>query len=160
MIEILSYKNTLNKEITELQSKLKPIQENIKSLNDQIFMSTKIYSFLCEKIMETYSEKELEEVGEYRKQLRQNPFIPTETSYIQAKTPYITTEASYVSSKVFDPFNDSWYIYDYEQEGDNIRFLVSCRKNEGSISGLMTFLDTHSTAWIKISELEMFNDGL
>lgn len=146
MIELLSYKQTLNKELTELQSKLKPIQENINSLNDQIFMSTKLYSFLCEKIMDTYSEKELEEVGEYRKQLHPNPYIPAETSY--------------VSSKIFDPFNDSWYIYDYEQEGDNIRFLVSCRKNEGSISGLMTFLDTHSTAWIKISELEMFNDGL
>lgn len=146
MIELLSYKRTINKELTELQSKLKPIQENINSLNDQIFMSTKLYSFLCEKIMDTYGEKELEEVGEYRKQLHPNPYIPTETSY--------------VSSKIFDPFNDSWYIYDYEQEGDNIRFLISCRKNEGSISGLMTFLDTHSTAWIKISELEMFNDGL
>ena len=146
MIELLSYKNTLNKEITELQSKLKPIQENINSLNDQNFMSTKLYSFLCKKIMDTYSEKELEEIGEYRKRLHPNPYVPTETSY--------------VSSKIFDPLNDSWYIYDYEQEGDNIRFLVSCRKNEGSISGLMTFLDTHYTDWIKISELEMFNDGL
>lgn len=146
MVELLSYKNKLIKQSQEIQSKLTPIRENINSLNDQIFMSTKLYSFLCEKIMDTYSEKELEEVGEYRKRLHPNPYIPTETSY--------------VSSKIFDPFNDSWYIYDYEQEGDNIRFLVSCRKNEGSISGLMTFLDTHSTAWIKISELEMFNDGL
>ena len=32
MIELLSYKQTLNKELTELQSKLKPIQENINSL--------------------------------------------------------------------------------------------------------------------------------
>lgn len=143
MVELLSYKRTLEKEITELQSKLEPIRENIGSLNDSIFMSTKLYNFLCEKIMDTYSEKELEEVGEYRKQLHPNPYIQAETSY--------------VSSKIFDPFNDSWYIYDYEQEGDNIRFLVSCRKNEGSISGMMTFLDTHSTAWIKISELEKFN---
>ena len=146
MIELLSYKQTLNKELTELQSKLKPIQENINQLNEQIFMSKELHDFLCEKILETYTESELEEVGKYRKQLHPNHWIPTETAY--------------VSSKIFDPFNDSWYIYDYEQEGDNIRFLVSCRKNEGSISGLMTFLDTHSTAWIKISELEMFNDGL
>jgi hypothetical protein len=145
MIELLSYKQTLNKELTELQSKLKPIQENINSLNDQIFMSTKLYSFLCEKIMDTYSEKELEEVGEYRKSLNYNQ---------------LNSITSYNGYRIFDPFNDSWYIYDYEQEGDNIRFLVSCRKNEGSISGMMTFLDTHSTAWIKISELEMFNDGL
>lgn len=146
MIELLSYKQTLNKELTELQSKLKPIQENINQLNEQIFMSKELHDFLCEKILEAYTESELEEVGKYRKQLHPNPWIPTETAY--------------VSSKIFDPFNDSWYIYDYEQEGDNIRFLVSCRKNEGSISGLMTFLDTHSTDWIKISELEMFNDGL
>jgi len=144
MIEFLSYKQTLDKKLTELQSKLKPIQEKINSLNDQIFMSTKLYSFLCEKILETYTENELEEVGKYREQLHPNPWMKTETLY--------------VSSKIFDPFNDSWYIYDYEQKGDNIRFLVSCRKNEGSISGLMTFLDTHSTAWIKISELEMFDD--
>ena len=146
MVELLSYKNQLIKQSQEIQSKLTPIQENINSLNDQIFMSTKLYSFLCEKIMDTYSEKELEDVGEYRKQLHPNPYIPTATSY--------------VSSKIFDPFNDSWYIYDYEQEGDNIRFLVSCRKNEGSISGMMTFLDTHSTDWIKISELEQFNENL
>ena len=139
MVELLSYKNQLIKQSQEIQSKLNPIQENINSLNDQIFMSTGLYSFLCEKILETYTESELEEVGKYRKQLHPNPWIPTETAY--------------VSSKIFDPYNDSWYIYDYEQEGDNIRFLVSCRKNEGSISGLMTFLDTHSTAWIKISEL-------
>jgi hypothetical protein len=146
MVELLSYKNQLIKQSQEIQSKLNPIQENINSLNDQIFMSTGLYSFLCEKILETYTESELEEVGKYRKLLHPNPWIPTETAY--------------VSSKIFDPFNDSWYIYDYEQEGDNIRFLVSCRKNEGSISGLMTFLDTHSTDWIKISELEMFEDEL
>ena len=146
MIELLSYKQTLNKELTELQSKLKPIQENINQLNDQIFMSKWLHDFLCEKILETYTESELEEVGKYRKLIHPNPWIPTATAY--------------VSSKIFDPFNDSWYIYDYEQEGDNIRFLVSCRKNEGSISGMMTFLDTHSTDWIKISELEMFDDGL
>lgn len=146
MIELLSYKQTLNKELTELQSKLKPIQENINQLNDQIFMSKWLHDFLCEKILETYTESELEEVGKYRKLIHPNPWIPTATAY--------------VSSKIFDPFNDSWYIYDYEQEGHNIRFLVSCRKNEGSISGMMTFLDTHSTDWIKISELEMFDDGL
>jgi hypothetical protein len=143
MVELLSYKNQLIKQSQEIQSKLNPIQENINSLNDQIFMSKELHDFFCEKILETYTESELEEVGKYRKLIHPNPWIPTETVY--------------VSSKIFDPFNDSWYIYDYEQEGDNIRFLVSCRKNEGSISGLMTFLDTHSTAWIKISELEEFN---
>lgn len=139
IIELLSYKNHLVKESQEIQSKLTPIQENINLLNDQIFMSNELHDFLCEKILETYTENELEEVGKYRKQLHPNPWIPTETSY--------------VSSKIFDPFNDSWYIYDYEQEGDNIRFLVSCKKNESSISGLMTILDTHYTNWFNINKL-------
>ena len=146
MVELLSYKNQLVKQSQEIQSKLNPIQDSINQLNDQIHMSRKLYEFLCEKILETYTENELEEVGKYRKQIHPNPWIPTATSY--------------VNSKVFDPFNDSWYIYDYEQDGDKIRFKVSCRKNEGSISGLMTFLDTHCTDWIKISELDMFNDDL
>lgn len=146
MVELLGEERKLQSKLQEVQSVLQPIIEKVRALNEDIFMSTSLYHFLCEKIMNTYSEKELEEVGEYRKQLHPNPFIPTETAY--------------VSSKIFDPFNDSWYIYDYEQEEDSIRFLVSCRKNEGSISGLMTFLDTHYTAWIKISELEQFNETL
>lgn len=146
MVELLGEERKLQSKLQEVQSVLQPIIEKVRALNEDIFMSTSLYHFLCEKIMDTYSEKELEEVGEYRKQLHPNPFIPTETAY--------------VSSKIFDPFNDSWYIYDYEQEEDNIRFLVSCRKNEGSISGLLTFLDTHYTSWIKISELEQFNEEL
>lgn len=138
MVELLGEERKLESKLKEVQSLLKPIREKVRVLNEDIFMSPSLYHFLCEKIMDIYSEKELEEVEEYRKQLHPNPYIPTETSY--------------VSSKIFDPFNDSWYIYDYEQEGDNIRFLVSCRKNEGSISGLLTFLDVHNTNWFKISE--------
>lgn len=143
MVELLSYKNQLIKQSQEIQSKLTPIQENINSLNDQIFMSKELHDFFCEKILSTYTKDELDEVDKYRKAL----------SYAAEHQ----TITSYNGYKIFDPFNDSWYIYDYEQEGDNIRFLVSCRKNEGSISGLMTFLDTHSTDWIKINELEKFN---
>lgn len=139
IVELLSYKNHLVKESQEIQSKLTPIQENINQLNDQIFMSKELHDFLCKKILEAFTEDELNELYKYRKLTHPNPFIPTEKVY--------------VNSKVFDPNNDSWYIYDYEQEGDNIRFLVSCRKNEGSISGLMTFLDTHYTNWFNIKEL-------
>lgn len=146
MIELLSYKQTLNKELTELQSKLKPIQENINQLNEQIFMSNKLHDFLCEKIMETFTEDYLNEVYKYRNAIHPNKFIPTETAY--------------VNSKIFDPYNDSWYIYDYEQENGKIRFKVSCRKNEGSISGLMTFLDTYCTDWIEMSDLDMFNEEI
>jgi len=146
MVELLSYKKELEKQSQEIQSKLSPIRESINSLNDQILMSSKLHEFLCEKILETYTESELDEVGEYRKLIQPDPWLQAATSY--------------VNSKVFDPYYDEWYIYDYEQDGDKIRFKVSCRKNEGSISGLMTFLDPHCTDWIKISELDMFNDDL
>ena len=143
MIELLGEQNKLYSKLQEVQSLLSPIKAEIEKLNESIYLSTELHDFLCEKIMNTFTEDYLNEIYEYRKLIHPNQFVPTERVY--------------VASKTFDPFNDSWYIYDYEQEGDNIRFLVSCRKNEGSISGLMTFLDTHYTDWVKISELEMFN---
>lgn len=146
MVELLGEERKLHSKLQEVQSVLQPIIEKVRALNEDIFMSTSLYHFLCEKIMETFTEDEKERVGEYRKFLQQQQNSTT-TAYVS-------------NSTVFDPFNDSWYIYDYEQEEDNIRFLVSCRKKEGSISGLLTFLDTHYTAWIKISELEQFNETL
>ena len=146
MVELLGEERKLQSKLQEVQSVLQPIIEKVRVLNEEIFMSTSLYHFLCEKIMEAFTEDEKERVIEYKKFLIQQQSSTT-TAYVN-------------NSKVFDPFNDSWYIYDYEQEEDNIRFLVSCRKNEGSISGLLTFLDTHYTAWIKISELEQFNETL
>ena len=109
MIELLSYKQTLNKELTELQSKLKPIQENINQLNEQIFMSKELHDFLCEKILETYTESELEEVGKYRKQLHPNPWIPTETAYVSSKifAVEIYCVIQFSKFKHFYPFNKS-----------------------------------------------------
>jgi hypothetical protein len=146
MVELLGEERKLESKLQEVQSVLQPIIEKVRALNEDIFMSTSLYHFLCEKIMEAFTEDEKERVGEYRKFLQQQQSSTT-TAYVN-------------NSTVFDPYNDSWYIFDYEQEGDKIRFKVSCRKNEGSISGLMTFLDTHYTVWIKISELEMFDDGV
>ena len=148
LVELLGEQNNLYAQVQELNTKLDPIKKKINKINESIPFSSKLHSFLCDKILETYTKELLEEVDEYRKQLK-------------GQYPYTGhTETVYMASKIFDPYYDSWYIYDYEQEGDNVRFLVSCRKNEGSISGLMTFLDTHYTNWIKISDLEMFNDGI
>lgn len=149
MIELLGEQNRLYKQLQEVQSLLEPIKSKISVLNDSISMSTRVYNFICDKILETYTKDEIEKVEEYRKLLAQA------NTYVNSTSVY-----SYNGFKIFDPYNDSWYIYDYEQEGDKIRLLVSCRKNEGSISGLMTFLDTHCTNWFKISELEMLDDGV
>ena len=145
-IEVLDDINDTEQQMKPLQDRLNDKRKTLSELNEKLPFIFSLRDFLSEKILETYSEEELEEVDKYRKQVHPNPWIPTETCY--------------VSSKVFDPFTDSWYIYNYEREGDKIRMVVSCKKNEGSISGLMTFLDTHYTNWFKISELEMFDDGL
>ena len=145
IIEVLDDINDTEKQIKPLQEKLNGKRLALSELNERLPFMFSLRDFLSEKILETYSEEELEAVNKYRKELEQRKSRPA---------------TSYTLNKTFDPFNDSWYIYDYEREGDNIRMVISCRKNEGSISGLLTFLDTHYTNWIKISELEMFNDGI
>jgi len=147
LIELIGEKKKIESEINDLRIKLTPISDKLDYLNEKIKFSKNLHNFLCKKILETYTENELEEVGKYRKQLHPNPLIPTETLY--------------VSSKIFDPLNDNWKILDYETEGnERIRFLISSDKPIGSISGIMTFLDTHYTDWIKINELEQFNENL
>lgn len=146
IIEVLDDINETATEIEPLQKRLNDKRKTLGELNEQLLFMSSLRDFLSKKILETYSDAELEEVGKYRKQVHPNSWIPTETCY--------------VSSKVFDPYYDEWYIYNYERKGDKIRLAVSCKKNEGTISGLMTFLDTHYTNWFEISELEMLNDGL
>ena len=142
-IEVIDEINCLTEKIKPLENDLNIKTEALKTLNNELKVSLSLHRFLSEKILETYTEKELEEVGKYRKLLHPNQYIPTATAYI--------------NSSVFDPFNDEWSIYGYEKNEDKIRFLVSCKKNEGSISGLMTILDTHYTNWFKISD---FNETI
>lgn len=142
LVELLGEQNKLYNEIQEINAKLDPIKKKISKINDSIQFNSELYMFLCEKILNTYTKEQLLEVDKYRKQLEQANSHGTIFS---------------INGFIFDPLNDSWYIYDYEQDGDKVRFIISCRKNEGSISGLMTFLDTHYTDWIKFSELEKFD---
>lgn len=142
-IEVLDEVHSLENEIKPLQDKLNDRRNTLSELNEQLKFNSSLRDFLSEKILETYTDSELEEVDKYRKLVHPNPFIPTETCY--------------VNSKVFDPYYDDWYIYDYERDCDKIRFSVSCRKNEGSISGLVTFLDVHYTSWFNPKEIEELN---
>ena len=144
-IEVLDDINDTEQQMKPLQDRLNDKRKTLSELNEKLPFIFSLRDFLSEKILETYSEDELELLKEYREYLKGF----SNTLYYNQRL-----------SKVFDPFTDSWYIYNYEREGDKIRMVVSCKKNEGSISGLMTFLDTHYTNWFKISELEMFDDGL
>lgn len=145
IIEVLDEINDTEKQIKPLQDRLNDKRKTLSELNEKLPFMFSLRDFLSEKILETYSEEALNAVNEYRKELEKQKN---------------GTATSYTANKTFDPLNDSWYIYDYEREGDKIRLVISCKKNEGSISGLLTFLDTHYTNWFKISELEMFDDGL
>lgn len=146
IIEVLDEIKDTEKQIKPLQERLNDKRNTLSELNEKLPFMLSLRDFLSKKILEKYSEEELEQVNDYRKDLKYKKLHP-ETTF-------------YSSNKIFDPFNDSWYIYDYEREGDKIRMVISCKKNEGSISGLLTFLDTHYTNWFEISELEMFNDGI
>lgn len=145
IIEVLDEINDTEKQIKPLQDRLNDKRKTLSELNEKLPFMFSLRDFLSEKILETYSEEALQAVNDYRKEIE-----------VQKRDTAIT----YSLNKTFDPFNDSWYIYDYEREGDKIRLLVSCKKNEGTISGLLTFLDTHYTNWFEISELEMFDNGL
>ena len=145
IIEVLDEINDTEKQIKPLQDRLNDKRKTLSELNEKLPFMFSLRDFLSEKILETYSEEALQAVNDYRKEIE-----------VQKRDTAIT----YSLNKTFDPFYDSWYIYDYEREGDKIRLVVSCKKNEGSISGLLTFLDTHYTNWFEISELEMFDNGL
>lgn len=141
-ITILESINLTEEKIKPLQNRLNEERKLLNDLNEKLKYSSPLKIFLCEKILETYSEEELKQVDEYREYLnRLNSTI---------------TAASYCNSKIFDPYFDDWYIFDYEVDSntEKIRFKISCKKNEGSISGLMTFLDTHYTNWFEISEFK------
>ena len=135
LVELLGVEKELHNQINEINTKLDPIKEKIREINDRIPLNSELHMFLCEKILNTFTQEQIDKVKSYRESM---------------KTYYCIT-------RVFDPLYDSWYIFDYEKDGDKVRFKVSCRKNEGTISGLVTFLDPHYTDWMRISELERFD---
>ena len=140
IIEVIDEINITEQEIEPLQKRLNDNRKSLSELNEKLPFMSSLRDFLAKKIIETYSEDELKALSEYRSELK--------------------SITSYSSNKTFDPLYDSWYIYDYERKGDKIRIKVSCKKNEGSISGLMTFLDTHYSSWFEMSELEQINEKL
>ncbi len=136
---------SLQKDRREIWDKMSPLKEmldklntSITALNDNLTFFSKEREFLANKLWEAFSPDEKEKVEAYRKQKEAEELIKS---------------FSYSCNTPFDPFKDSWYLVDFEENGNNVRFQVSCRKNEGSISGLMTFLDVHWTVWFDKNEL-------
>ena len=141
-IEVLDEVKSLEKEIKPLQDKLNDRRNTLSELNERLPFMFSLRDFLSMKIIETYSQEELKLLNEYRKYCKD--LSNSNRTYYDARL-----------SKVFDPLFDNWYIFDYEKnDNGEIRFKVSCKKNEGTISGLMTFLDVHYTSWFNPKEIE------
>ena len=138
-IELDKQRKELNEELIPLQAKMAELKHGIDIVNDKLSF-TKEKEFISQKLWDAF-DSDTKEALQYLREKRAEEINWNAISYSAYKTP-------------FDPFYDSWYIVSHEIDGNKIRFEVSCRKNEGAISGLMTFLDVYWTTWFDISELE------
>lgn len=128
----------VQKELNPLQDKLNGIVAKIREINENLSFSDK--DFISTKLWENMPSDQREAVEAERDRIEK---------MAQANYSYATCFNS-----PFDPFHDEWYLVSFEIKDSKIRFQVSCKKNEGSISGLLTFLDTHWTTWFDVKELD------
>ena len=135
-IELDRERADIQKEMEPLQSRLTDVMAKIREINENLTYSEK--KFIATKLYEAMSSDEKERLEEHRKRL--SDMMNNAYSYSAMHEP-------------FDPFYDKWTLIGYLEDGNKIKIRVSCTKNEGSISGLMTFLDVHETTWLDRSEL-------
>lgn len=137
-IELEGERKGLQEKLQPLQYSMNRLNAELGELNDSLMFSCD-KDFISQKIWDAFEDERKEALIELRK--KRDSELNNATSYSAYQTP-------------FDPFYDSWRLVTFEKNGNKIRFQVSCKKNEGSISGLMTFLDTYWTTWFEISELD------
>lgn len=136
-IGLESERKAIQDKLTPLQNNLNTIVGRIRELSNNLSFEEK--KFIQDKLWEAMSEQEQSEVLKARKDL--NDMMNNAYLYSLQNTP-------------FDPIYDAWELISYEKNDEGkIRLTVSCKKNEGSISGLMTFLDIHETAWFSLGEI-------
>ena len=137
-IELEGERKGLQEKLQPLQYSMNRLNAELSELNDSLMFSCD-KDFISQKIWDAFENERKEALIELRK--KRDSELNNATSYSAYQTP-------------FDPFYDSWRLVTFEMDGSKIRFQVSCKKNEDSISGLMTFLDTYWTTWFEISELD------
>ena len=135
----------LEREREKVQEELSPLQAKMHSLNAQISklngdMPYGVKKLITEKLWENITPSEKEEIEDYHRKVSE--MMDAGYSTISAR------------NCPFDPRLDKWSLITFEEKDGKIRFEVSCKRNEGTISGLMTFLDPYWTTWFDISELE------
>ena len=130
-------------EMEPLQARMNIVSAKINSINDELLLSVK--AFINRKLMENLSQDHIEAIQARRDELEK--MLSDTTSY----------SLSHID--VFDPEHDEWHLVGFETNEDKMRFQVSCKRREGTISGLLTFLDSYWTSWFNISELSEINNG-
>lgn len=138
LIGQMKEREVIREKIAPLNASLYKVQTEIKSIINNLDYSN--MELIKQSLYDNFTEEEKDKLKKYRDEITEMNL------YAIAKSP-------------FDPFVDAFDIYDYEENEDGqIRISVSCKKNDGSISGLMTFLDVHKTAWINKEDLLKIKD--
>ena len=153
-IKIDSEAKAIRKKIEPENTRLGEIAHLKEEFNGNLTWDVK--TFISQKLWDNMDSSTKEKVQAYRDEL-DKMLNPPKNELTWATTEDGGSHGSYSISAIqkgpFDPFYDEWWIVDCEQSGDKVRFEVSCKKNEDSISGLMAFLDAHWTTWFDASEI-------
>ena len=157
------------KEFVDLKEEAKAIHKRIKPETDRLDdiarladdfnhnLLWNVKNFISQKLWDNMDSDTKEKVEKYRDEL-DKMLNPPKSEFTWAATEDGGSYGSYAIHTIppgpFDPFHDEWWIFSTEKKDEKVRIGVSCRKNEGSISGLVTFIDQHWTDWFDISEIE------
>lgn len=158
-IELEDERKELQKQLDPLEKKRTEILSEQKKCSDELPITEK--EFLAQKLWDNMSSKEQEEVLEVRKKHDEEDARKREEEKWRVLNGGVGDDVFYQATSYtianqqdpFDPMRDKWEIFDYERKGTKARFKVTCLRREGSISGMMRFLDVHTTVWIEIDEL-------
>ena len=154
-IELEAERSALEEKIAPEKRRIHEINEDEQEFNDNLPLSVK--NFIAEKLWEGFSSDYKEQVQEQRKKIEEMLYPPkSELTWNTSNGDVISSSYSIYSIErgPFDPVHDDWWIFSFEEKDDKMRICVSCKKNEGSISGLMTMLDAHWTVWFDKKEIE------
>ena len=139
-LSLTKKKSDIREKMAPLESSLKDINKEMDNIVESLPFSTK--QFISQKLWDAFSGDRKERVLQARKELEErNSSVATSYTMEDLNRP-------------FDPFNDDWRIVDMQETDDGkVEIEVSCRRREGSISGIYTFLDVYWTVPFDLNEI-------
>ena len=140
-IEAEAERKKVQEQLNPLHDKMSSLTRTIEEVEKNISWDEK--EFINQKLWENLDEKHQQDVLDVRADIEK--MMSGNYSYSMTKNP-------------FDPFHDEWHLITYKQlEDGKIQLQVSCKRKEGSISGIYTFLDTYWTVPFDIKEMGIDN---